>query len=124
MIIALLTILFLGGGGSFGPMDFFDQAKDTAKTAIVDDDQRDEVQATLKTMTSRAKDYSKDASKVMNNVRKGFSDHEARTGHYEDIFTEMNALNTAYSNDIIEMRFDLRDQVTREQWADLFPVEK
>lgn len=123
MIIALLTILFLGGGGSFGPMDFFDQAKDTAKTAIVDDDQRDEVQATLKTMTSRAKDYSKDANKVTTNLRKGFGDHEASTEHFTDIFAEISALNTAYSNDIVEMRFDLRDQVTREQWADLFPVE-
>ena len=123
MLIALLTI-FLLGGGSFGPMEFFDQAKDTSKTAIADDDQRKEVQATLKTMTSRAKGYSKDANKVMKDMRKGFSDHEALAEHFDGFFTVMAALNTAYSNDIIEMRFDLRDQVTREQWADLFPVEK
>ena len=123
MLIALLTIYLLGGG-SFGPMEFIDQANDTSKTAIVDDDQRKEVQATLKTMTSRAKDYSKDAEKVLSGLRKGFSDHEARTEVFEGFFTEMNALNTAYSNDIIEIRFDLRDQVTLEQWTDLFPVEK
>ena len=42
MLIALYTIVILGGGGTFCPMVFIDEALDNTKTAIVDDDRRKE----------------------------------------------------------------------------------
>lgn len=123
MLIALYTIFVLGGGGSFGPMIFIDQAMDNTKTVIVDKDRQKEVTASLKAMKSRAKDYSSDMKKNIKGLSPTSNPHEENAAELEAFWAEVFELNAQYSNDIIDMRFELRDQLSREEWEGMFPAK-
>ena len=122
MIAAIITILILGGG-AFGPMIYIDEARDNAKTAISDEDQQTQVRADLKEMKGRTKDYMKAMNKLIKGVRKEFGVHAVDSANLDAQWNQLLTLNKSYSEDIMNMRFELRDQLTREQWAGLFPAQ-
>ena len=122
MLIALMTIFILGGG-SFGPMVYFDEARDNAKSAIIDDDQRKLVRDDLKSMKSRAKQYTKSVKGITKDLQKEFGDHAAGEADLDVYWDQVFALNASLSEDIIDMRFALRDKVSREEWTGLFPLD-
>ncbi len=122
MLIALMTILFLGGS-SFGPMLYIDEARDNAKSAIMDDDQRKLVRDDLKSMKKRAKQYAKSVKGLTKDLRKEFGDHAVGEADLDVYWDQVFALNVSFSDDIIDMRFELRDKVSREEWSALFPAD-
>ena len=121
MLIAIMTILFLGGGGAFGPMLFIESAMDNAKVAIADKDRRKEATATLKAMKKRSKDYLKSVRKLSKQVNSEFDEHAANEHEIEAAWNSMFELNAAYSNDLVDLRFELRDQLSRNEWGQMFP---
>jgi hypothetical protein len=123
MLVAIITILILGGGGAFGPMVFIDEARDNVENVITDEEQLKEVRADLKAMKGRAKDYSKAMNKLTKDYRKEFGDHDIQGDTMDAYWGQLLSLNETYSKDLTAMRFDLRDQMTREQWEALFPLE-
>lgn len=122
MLIALYTIFVLGGGGTFGPMVFIDEALDNTKIAIVDDDRRKEAIVTLKTMKSRTKQHTKAVKGLSKEMDSSVSEHEFADDEIEAVWDRFFDLNSEYSKDIVEIRFQLRDQVTREEWEAMFPA--
>lgn len=122
MLIALYTIFILGGGGTFGPMVFIDEALDNTKTAIVDDDRRKEAIVTLKAMKSRTKQHTKAIKGLSKDMDSSMGGHEFADEEIDAIWDRYFDLNTEYSKDIVEIRFQLRNQVTREDWEAMFPA--
>lgn len=123
MLIAIMTILFLGGSGVFGPIAFVDEAIDNARIAISDDDHRKATVAELKAINKRSKEYMKTVKGLGKDLNSYFSEHEVANEEIEAAWTSIFELNDEYSRDIIEMRFELRDQLSREEWQALFPAE-
>jgi len=121
MLIALLTILFLGGG-TYGPMLFIEEASDTAKTAIVDADRRKMVQADLKLMQKRTKQHSKSTKGLTKHLKREFGDYDAGDADLDVYWDQIFSLNAEYSADIADMRFAMRDKLSREEWEALFPA--
>ena len=73
MLIALFTILILGGSAT-GMLDFIADTQDTVKVVMEKDDRRKEVLATLKETKKRTNAYnkmvkgsSKDMKKILSN---------------------------------------------------------
>ena len=124
MLIALYTIFFLGGGGTFGPMDFIDEALDNTKSAIVDDDRRKEATASLKTMKARTKQHKKAIKGLSKELGSSMSEHEVANEEIDAFWDHFFDLNSEYTRDIVEIRFELRDQVTREEWELMFPASE
>ncbi len=122
MLAAIITILILGGGGAFGPMIYLDEARENAETVITDEDQQKEIRADLKEMKGRTKDYLKAMNKLIKSTRKEFGVHDVDNANLNEQWDQLLTLNKSYSEDIMNMRFELRDQLTREQWAGLFPA--
>jgi len=122
MLIALYTIFILSGGGTFGPMVFIDEALDNTRTAIVDDDRRKEAIVTLKAMKSRTRQYTKAIKAVSKDMDSSMGGHEFADEEIDAIWDRYFDLNTEYSKDIVEIRFQLRDQITREEWEAIFPA--
>ena len=123
MIVAILTILFMGGG-SFGPLIFINEADDNAKKVIIDADRRKEVRATLKSMKGVAKLYSKEIGILQKSLTKEFAVHETDSASIEGFWKQGFDLNANYGEDLFDLRFELREQVSREEWAGLFPVNE
>ena len=124
MLIALYTIFFLGGGSTFGPMDFIDEALDNTNSAIVDDDRRKEATASLKTMKTRTKQHTKAIKGLSKEFDSNMSEHEFADEEIDAIWDHFFDLNSEYTRDVVEIRFEFRDQVTREEWELMFPTSE
>ena len=119
MLIALFTILLLGGS-STGMLDFVADTQDTVKVFMEKDDRRKEALATLKETKKRTdthnkmvKRTSKDMSIILSNDDVNYADIDANWDAYF-------AQRAAYNQDMLELRFQLRDQMTREEWQQVF----
>jgi hypothetical protein len=124
MLIALYTIFVLSGGGSFGPMVFIDEALDSAKIVIVEDDRRKEATVALKAMNKRSSEYTKATKKLAKDLGPDTDDRDVSDEELDVFWDKIITLNSEYSNDLVNMRFQLRDQLSREEWEGLFPVQK
>jgi hypothetical protein len=123
MLLALYTIFVLSGGGTFGPIVLIDEALDSAKIVIVEDDRRKEATATLKEMKERSSDYTKATKKLAKDLGPDTDDRDVSDEDLDVFWGKIIKLNSEYSNDIVEMRFQLRDQLSGEEWAALFPPQ-
>jgi hypothetical protein len=74
-------------------------------------------------MKGAAKDYSKAVNKLQKDLRKEFGDHEVESDAIDAYWDQVMDLNKGYSEDLIELRFELHEQVSREEWAGLFPTD-
>ncbi|NIV16971.1 MAG: hypothetical protein GWN47_00850 [Woeseiaceae bacterium] len=120
MLIALITYIFLGGGGSFGPMQYIETAQQNLDTAIVDVDKRDAARKALKGMEARTKDYSKEVNELAKALRKDLKGRNLDAEDLDAIWDTYFDLNATYNKDIIDLRFQLRELVSREQWNAIF----
>jgi hypothetical protein len=122
MALALYTIFVLSGGG-FGPMLFIDEALGSAKVVIVEDDRRKGAIATLKTMKSISSDYTKATKKLAKNMDFDADDREVSNEAIDVFWGDLSALNSGYTTEIVELRFQLRDQLSRDEWEAMFPAQ-
>jgi hypothetical protein len=51
----------------------------------------------------------------------GVSGREATDEEIDAIWDRVFELNSVYSKGVVEIRFQLREQLTREEWAAIFP---
>jgi hypothetical protein len=119
MLIALFTILLLGGS-STGMLDFIAETQDTVKVVMEKDDRRKEVLATLKETKKRTDAHNKmvkGASKDMNAI---LSSDEVTDADIDTIWDEYWARRATYNQGMLELRFQLKDQMTREEWQQVF----
>jgi uncharacterized protein YccT (UPF0319 family) len=119
MLIALFTILILGGSAT-GMLNFIADTQDTVKVVMEKDDRRKEVLATLKETKKRTeahnkmvKGASKDMSKILSSADVTDADIDANWDTYF-------AQRAAYNQDMLDLRFQLKDQMTREEWQQVF----
>ena len=108
MLLALYTIFVLGGGGAFGPMLFIDDAIDRTKTVIVAKERQKEITATLKSMNKRSKEYTSAVKKTIKGLDADSNPHETSAPDIEASWMEVFELNSQFSSDFVDMRFELR----------------
>lgn len=123
MLLALYTIFVLGGGSAFGPMLFIDDAMDNTKTVIVSKDRQKEVNATLKSMQQRSKEYTSAVKDTLKGLSADSNPHEANAADIDAFWKDVFELNTQFSNDFLDKRFELREQLDRDEWEAIFPVQ-
>ena len=118
MLIALLTILILGGGSSVF-LDYIADSKDAIKTVMIKDRGQKDALDILKAMKKRSKSHGKEIRKTIKELGKhleGRDDNAAEIAaigdrHYENI--------ELYTSDILDLRFEIKEHVTREEWAQI-----
>jgi hypothetical protein len=118
MLIALYTIFVLGGGGS-GTLDFIADTSDTVKVVVENEESRKTALSTLKAMKKLSSNNDKAvkrASKELNAALES-DDHAAIESAWDKILQQRRA----YDNSMLDMRFELKDQLTREDWEAVFP---
>ena len=119
MLIALFTILLLGGSLT-GMLDFIVDAQDTVKVVMEKDDRRKEVLATLKETKKRTEAHNKmvkGASKDLNAI---LSSDEVTDADIDTVWDAYFAQRAAYNQDMLDLRYQLKDQMTREEWQQVF----
>ena len=119
MLIALVTILILGGSNT-GMLDFIGDTQDAVEVVMEKDDRRKEALNTLKAIKKRTNVHNKmikGASKDLNNA---LADDAATETDIDVIWDAYFAQRADYNRDMLDLRYQLKDQMTREEWQQVF----
>lgn len=119
MLIALFTILFLGGG-STGMLDYIADARGEVRTVMEKDDRRKEVLATLKAMKKRTNTRNKVVKNAIKDLGRLLNQDEVSEADIDTIWYRYFSQREAYNRDMLDLRFELIDQMTREEWQQVF----
>lgn len=119
MLIALFTILFLGGSNT-GMLDFIADTQDTAKVVMEKDDRRKEALSTLKAIEKRTEAHNKVVKGTSKDLNNALGNNEVTNEEIDTIWHRYFAQREAYNRDMLDLRFQLKDQLTREEWQQIF----
>lgn len=119
MLIAII-VAFLLGGGAGGVMAYISDTRADVKVVIEDKDRRSEALAMLKRMEKEAAALEKQSGKRARQLGKALQDHEATDAEVYAIWSEHYERVDAFNREMIDLRFELREHVTRDEWQQLF----
>ena len=122
MLIALMTILFLGGSTS-GMLDFLGDTKDTVETVMPTDDRQKAALDTVKAMKKKAEALNKQVRRSSKNLSKVLKTDNVTDADIEAIWSVYYTARSQYSSDMLDLRYELKEQLSREEWSQIFPVE-
>jgi len=119
MLIALLTILFLGSS-STGLLDYVAESRDNVKLVMVKDDRQEAALDTLKAMKKITKVRNKQVKRVSKQLKKAFAAADTSDDQLEAIWNGHFVAVNQYDHEMVDLRFELKSQLTREEWAAVF----
>ena len=122
MLIALMTILFLGGSTT-GLLDFIAQTEDNIKIVMEKDARQKGALATVKEMKKRTKARNKQVNKSRKDLSKVLADPEATGADIDATWDIFYAEVESYNADMLDLRFELRDRLTRDEWQQVFSAD-
>ena len=123
MLITLMIVLLLGGSVTTSLLDYIADGRDAAKAVIVEDDRRKDVLDTFKKLRKRTevqqeqvKSHGKQLASVLANAGQQNADMDKAWWMY---FERVDVYNV----DMLDLRYELREQLTRDEWERIFPAE-
>lgn len=119
MLIAILTILFLGGS-STGLLDYIAETRDNVKAVMVKDERRTEALATIKAMKKITKARNKQVKRASKKLSKAFAGTDTSDEAIDAIWTSHFATVKQYDHEMLDLRYELKEQLTREEWEAVF----
>ena len=122
MLIALMTILFLGGSTT-GLLDFIAQTEDNIKIVMEKDARQKGALATVKEMKKRTKARNKQVNKSRKELSTLLGDPEATEADIDATWNTFYAEVESYNVDMHDLRFELRDRLTRDEWQQVFSAD-
>jgi hypothetical protein len=122
MLIALFTIFFLGGS-STAMLDYVADTQDIVKVVMEKDDRRKETLGTLKVMKKRVNAHNKLVKRTLKDLNKTLTSDEVTDADIDAIWDTYSSARAAYNQDVLDLRYQLRDQMTREEWQQVFSAD-
>ena len=122
MLIALMTILFLGGSTT-GLLDFIAQTEDNIKVVLEKDARQKGALDTVKEMKKRTKARNKQVNKSRKDLSKVLADPETTGADIDATWDTFYAEVESYNADMLDLRFELRDRLTRDEWQQVFSAD-
>lgn len=123
MLIALLTSflisMFTGGQDAHD----IDAARSRVKEVVVDKDTRREAMGVFDRASENLAEYEKQLADMTIELRSLVLDQEAPTQTVRAYLDEIKAVRDSRRQKQLDLRFELRELLTPEQWAVVFPYE-
>ena len=119
-MIALFTILFLGGG-SDALLGFIAESQDNVKIVMVRDERQKSALATLKLMKKITKVRNKQVKKAAKDLAKAFNHHSVTVEQVDTIWAGYFTNIDQHNHDMLDLRFELKERINREEWEAIFP---
>jgi hypothetical protein len=119
MLIALFTILILGGGNT-GMLDFIADTQDEVKVVMEKDDRQKEALGTLKSMKKRTDGHNKMVKGASKDLSNTLSNDEGTDAEIDAIWDAYFSERANYNQEMLDLRYQLKDQLTREEWQQVF----
>ena len=119
MLIALFTIMILGGG-STAALAYIADTRDSVKIVMVKDDRRKEALSTLKAMKKRTNARNKHVKRASKDIAKSLRQEDINTAEIDAIWTGYFAEIDQYKHDMLDLRWQLKEHINRQEWGEIF----
>ena len=123
MLIAIFTILFLGGS-STGLLEYTGETEDNIKVVMEKDDRRKAALGNVNDMQKRTKARNKQVKKAQKELSKTLANHDVTMADIDAVWDIYFVEVETYNKDMLELRFELRDRLTREEWQAVFAEDQ
>lgn len=128
MIIALLAVFFLAGGvsgvsGSMLTPEYINQLSKRVDTVIPDPARASAAQQTLAELNEEAKRFKKIFLASGEQLDKAYRDHSGDGSEAGLILDELNSDWALEQQRAFDLRFKLKESVSKQEWAELFVVQ-
>jgi hypothetical protein len=120
MLIALFTILFLGGGSATQLLGDISEVQDSVKIVMPKDDQRSQALSVLKTMEKRTDSRNKMVRNTAKQMGNELEDHGVTDADIDAVWNDYVQGVDEFHRDMIDLRFDLKQHISREEWEQVF----
>lgn len=120
LIATLITLLFLGSGASM-MLDGIDQTHDNIKSQIAEDDTRKAALEVVGRLKDTAKGYADADGDGEKELIKLIQRYETTTAELQNHLDAAFKQRIQYQQEMLALRLELKDQLSREQWERVFP---
>jgi len=121
MLIALLTVMLLGGG-SYDLSTFIAEGQDNIESAVDDPQRRQTAMDILLAMEDFMSSDNSETSALIARTQQAFSEEKVWSAEELDaLFAEARSLKTERAERFIKLRLELKAALTGEEWAEVFP---
>lgn len=121
MLIALLTVMLLGGG-SYDLSTFIAEGQDNIESAVDDPQRRQTAMDILLAMEDFMSSDNSETSALIERTQQAFSEEKVWSAEELDaLFAEARTLKAERAERFIELRLELKAALTSEEWAEVFP---
>ncbi|RCL46797.1 MAG: hypothetical protein DBW90_03055 [Halieaceae bacterium] len=121
MLIALLTVMLLGGG-SYELSTFIAEGQENINSAVEDLERRQTALDILAAMEQSMLSDSGETTALIERARQSFSEEKVWSAEELDaLFAEARSLNADRAQRFIELRLELKSSLTSEEWDEAFP---
>lgn len=126
MIAALLIAFFLGGSGGSGTaltQELLEDFDDRSQQVIADPARAKAVTAEVAAISDELKRFNKAFAKSGRSLSKSYKDHSADSASMQAQLDLLDADWEAAQARAIDHRFNIREQMTPEEWQAVFTSE-
>jgi hypothetical protein len=121
MLIALLTVMLLGGG-SYDLSAFIAEGQDNIESAVDDPQRRQTAKDILLAMEDFMSSDNSETTALIERTQQAFSEEKVWSAEELDaLFAEARSLKAERAERFIELRLELKAALTGEEWAETFP---
>jgi hypothetical protein len=121
MLIALLTVMLLGGG-SYDLSTFIAEGQENIESAVEDPKRRRSALDILAALEKSMASHSDETTALIERTQKAFSEEKVwSAGELDQLFAEARLLKADQAQRFIELRLELKEALTGEEWAAAFP---
>jgi hypothetical protein len=121
MLIALLTVMLLGGG-SYDLSTFIAEGQDNIESAVDDPQRRQTAMDILLAMEDFMSSDNSETTALIARTQQAFSEEKVWSAEELDaLFAEARSLKTERAERFIKLRLELKAALTGEEWAEVFP---
>jgi hypothetical protein len=122
MLIALFTIMLLGGG-STATLAYIADTQDNVKVVMVKDNRQKEALSTLKAMKKRTNARNKQVKRASKDMKKVLGQEDINTADIDAIWAGYFEEIDQYDHDMLDLRWELKKHINREEWQEIFAAD-
>ncbi|MEP4147071.1 MAG: hypothetical protein ABJL54_07595 [Halioglobus sp.] len=119
MLINLLTILFLGGTPS-GMLVELSNIQDNIEIVVVKNERGKAALDVISRMEQRTKAQNLQVDSTAKLLDEALSVHDFSTAETDNLWNKYHAIRRNHHLYMIELRFELKEHITREEWQEIF----
>ncbi len=122
-MLTALIISLLFGGSSTAMLAYLADTQDTVKIVMVKDDRKKAALSTLKVIKKRTNARNRRVKRAMKDLNMALRQDDISTADIDEIWAGYFAEVDQYKDDMLDLRWELKSHINREEWEAIFSAD-